>query len=348
MDNRNADIVLVRMDKLGDLVLSLPVDEHPALAARKVHWFITKGLDFVTDQSAPKRSATSFKRGFSPFEFMWMVRCLRRLQPRTAVLLHCPWWVSLAFWVAGVPERIGRQSQWHSFLFLNVPIRQKRSAADRHESDFNFDIVEYGFNRLGVRRSFGLAQVKHAFLRLVAPNPFGTVEARGLKPLGYRVVHPGMAGSALNWPPENYVELIRRLSLDKPVLITGTKSDQKYLAGVASVRDLPGVRWMVDELRPLELLDVLSQASCVIAPSTGVVHLAASLGAPTLGLYSPRKVEHPRRWGPKGVFARFLVPQVSPAENFAPDVMKAITPDQVLAAVTELEQPRARESQPGI
>ena len=37
----------------------------------------------------------------------------------------------IAAWLAGVPERIGRQSQWHSFLFLNIPVRQKRSLADR-------------------------------------------------------------------------------------------------------------------------------------------------------------------------------------------------------------------------
>jgi len=59
------------------------------------------------------------------------------------------------------------------------------------------------------------------------------------------------------------------------------------------------VRWLVSELTTAELLDVLAQAKSVVAPSTGVLHLAASLGTPALGLYSPRIVEHPRRWAPK-------------------------------------------------
>jgi len=340
MDNRSVDTLLIRMDKLGDLVLSLAVDEHPVLGGQRVHWFITKGLAFVADQSVPKRLFSEFKRGFSLFEYLRMLRWLREHRPQTVVLLHNPWWVSMAVWWAGVPERIGRLSQWHSFLFLNVPIRQKRSLADRHESDFNFDLVEWGFVRLGCRSTYRLDQVKRTFLRLVPPNPFGTVGAHGLMVRGYRIVHPGMAGSALNWPKEYFEAIIKSLAKEMPVLITGTKMDQKYLAGLESLKDLPNVRWMVDQLKPFELLDLLSQARCVIAPSTGVLHLAASLGAPTLGIYSPRKVEHPKRWGPKGLYARHLVPPVQEAENFAPDIMKQITPETVVETVRALERPR--------
>lgn len=345
MDKRNVDVVLVRMDKIGDLVVSLPVDEHPALAGRRVQWFITKGMGFIAEQASPKRAALEFKRGFSPFEFMRMTAWLRKHRPQTIVLLHSPWWVSMAAWWADVPERIGRRSQWHSFLFLNLPVRQKRSSADRHESDFNFDMIEWGFNRLGVRRTANLSFLKKTYLRLLAPNPFGTLEARGLKPRSYRVVHPGMAGSALNWPQENFVALIERLSADTPVLITGTKADQKYLSGILKVKDLPNVHWLVDELKVFELLDLLSQAKSVVAPSTGVLHLAASLGTPVVGIYSPRKVEHPRRWGPKGSSATYLVPQLNEAENYNPDVMEEIRVDQVLQSVLDLERGNVRTTE---
>lgn len=345
MDRRNVDILCVRMDKIGDLVLTLPVDEHPVFAGQRVHWFVTKGLGFIPEQAAPKRQFTEFKRGFSPLEFFRMYQWLKRHQPQTAVLMHVPWWVSLAAYLAGVPERIGRKSQWHSFLFLNVAIRQKRSQADRHESDYNFDLVEWGFNRLGLRRTFHLNALKARFLRLVPPNPFGTIEARGLKPQAYRVVHAGMGGSALNWPADNYAALIRRLSQQGPVVLTGTKADQKHLDALKGVRELENVRWLVDELRPLELLDVLSQARSVIAPSTGVLHLAAALGTPVVGIYSPRRVEHPLRWGPKGLHTRVCVPPVQQAENFAPDIMTQITPDEVEQAVHDVERPHGANAQ---
>jgi len=330
------DIALVRMDKIGDLVLSLTADEHPAIAGQRVHWLITKGLSFITEQSAPKRAATEFARGFSPVGFFRMVKWFRAAQPRTVILLHNPWWVSCAAWWADVPERVGRLSQWHSFLFLNVGVRQSRSEADRHESDYNFDLIEMAFRRLGVRRTLNLSVIKKSYLQLQPPNPAATVAARKLQRKSYRVVHPGMGGSALNWPVENYRLLIEALAEEDPVVITGTKSDHVFLKGLAGVQEHPNVHWLVDQVRPSELLDLLSQAKSVIAPSTGVLHLAAALGTPSLGLYSPRRVEHPRRWGPKGPRVRTLVPATS--EGGA-QVMSEITPDLVLEMIAQLEVP---------
>ncbi len=342
MDKRNIDVVLVRMDKIGDLVVSLPVDEHPVFAGQRVHWLVTKGLSFIGEQAAPKRAVTEFRRRFGPGEFFRLVRWFSRNNPRTVVLLHTPWWVSMAAWMAGVPERIGRLSQWHSFLFVNVGVRQSRKASEQHESDYNFDLVEAGFNRLGYRHTSNLKLVKRNYLRLLPPNPFGTVDVRGLRSKEYRVVHPGMGGSALNWPPELFRELIGRLAADSPVVITGTKADHKFLAQIVAVKELPNVKWLVDELKVFELLDLLSQAKSVVAPSTGVLHLAASLGTPVVGIYSPRTVEHPRRWGPKGHLCAVLVPPVKDTDMINPDVMREITPDQVYTTVINLESGRAQ------
>lgn len=92
------------------------------------------------------------------------------------------------------------------------------------------------------------------------------------------------------------------------------------------------MRWLAEQLSIGELLDVLSGARCVVGPSTGVLHLAASLDTPVVGLYSPRKVEHPRRWGPKGPRVSILVPDV-PADTTDSTVMNQIEVDQVLTAI---------------
>jgi ADP-heptose:LPS heptosyltransferase len=76
----------------------------------------------------------------------------------------------------------------------------------------------------------------------------------------------------------------------------------------------------------------------VIAPSTGVLHLAASLGTVSVGIYSPRRVEHPRRWGPKGIHTVYLVPQVAETDMISPEIMKQITVAQVLEAVRNMEE----------
>lgn len=325
------------MDKIGDLAVSMPVDSHPVFAGQRVHWFITQGLSFVAEQAVPKRLVTEFRRPFRIGEFLRMYLWFKAHRPRTVIFLHNPWWASFAAWLADVPERMGRLSQWHSFLFLNVGIRQSRKLSDRHESDFNFDLVEMGFNRLGYRSSENLAEKKKTYLHLRAPNAAATVAAHKLKPKGYRIVHPGMGGSALNWPAENFQTLITRLTQEMPVVITGTKADLKFLNTISGVKDVPGVVWLVEQLKPFELLDLLSEAKSVVAPSTGVLHLAASLGAPSVGIYSPRTVEHPRRWGPKGPRTEVLVPETNNPDVLNASVMTEITPQMVIDAVHRIE-----------
>lgn len=340
------DTVLVRMDKIGDLVLSMASDQHPAVRGGRTHWFVTRGLGLIAERAEPRRRATEFTRAFSFREFVRMVRWLKHHQPRTIILLHNPWWVSAAAWWAGVPERIGRLSQWHSFLFLNLGVRQKRSRADRHESDFNFDLIEQGTQAAGLRKTAILAPIKNTFLKLTGPDPGPTLAAHGLRAGEYYVVHPGMFGSALNWPPDRYIELIASLAERAVVVITGTKIDQAYLADVAVVRLNTRVRWLVEELTMPQLLDVLAAARAVIAPSTGVVHLAASLGTPTVGIYSPRTVEHPRRWGPRGPRATYVMPPAQEVEMINPEVMREVSVGDVREAMVRVE--RAPNPEPPI
>jgi ADP-heptose:LPS heptosyltransferase len=49
-----------------------------------------------------------------------------------------------------------------------------------------------------------------------------------------------------------------------------------------------------------ELVQLLAYAEYVLVPSTGVAHIAASLGTPVKGIYSPVTVHHPTRWAARG------------------------------------------------
>lgn len=335
------ETILIRMDRIGDLVVSLPVDTHPALGDQRVHWFITKGLGFVPEQSKPRREFTEFSRRFSIFEIFRMIRWFKTHKPFQVIVLHAPWWVTFCAWMAGVPIRMGRKSQWHSFLFLNLGVRQKRSDADRHESDYNFELVERSFSRLGVRTTTQFDKLLEHYLELEAPHPPKTLTDRDLKARQYRVVHPGMGGSALNWPSSYYIELIEGLAREGTVVVTGTYADNKFLTPIkAAVGSNENVRWMVDELKGPELLDVLAMAKSVVAPSTGVLHLAAALGTPSFGIYSPRKLEHARRWAPRGSYIETISPDVNfettPKVNAS--IMKEISVQDVLQRLKELEK----------
>ena len=120
-----------------------------------------------------------------------------------------------------------------------------------------------------------------------------------------------MGGSALNWPTENYRTLIKNLlSLGQKVVITGTGADRAYTEPLKDLANQNGMHWLVEKLTGPQLIDVLAAASWVLAPSTGVVHLAASLGTLTYGIYPPVRAQSATRWGPQGPRVHVLTPQV--------------------------------------
>lgn len=320
-----AKVCLIRLDKIGDLICTLPVDQIDGLKGAEVRWVITRGLGFVAANAEPGRRFIQLDKLNAFQSFRELVRFLKTEKFTAAVSFQAPWWVSFALWWARVPVRAGARSQWHSFIFLNRGLRQKRSRAEKHEADYNAELLSHALN---------LPPQAAPFLKLHAPTLPDVQDRVGLAGGKFVVVHPGMAGSALNWPQKNYVTLIREMALRHTVAITGTAADESWLTQIREgLRGQSNVRWLVGELTPTELLSVLKDARLVIAPSTGVAHLAAALGRPVVCFFSPRRVQRPIRWAPRGPSVTILIPELKPGENSehcGPDVMERISVEETL------------------
>lgn len=302
--------LLIRLDRIGDLVLTLPADEQPALKDYRRVWFISKGLGFVPEHAVPAREFQEWKKEFSWRQFLDFIKAIRALKPDVSISFQSPAWVMLALFIAGVPLRIGVLSRWPSFLFLNRGIRQKRSQCLHHEMEYNHLLVHDGLG--------DTTPPRYTSLKLQAQ------EKNPLSP-GYVIIHPGMAGSALNWPRSHYKTLIEKISHHYPVVITGTATDKNILEPLKKdLTDIPNIIWQDNQLNAKQLLAVISGAKALFAPSTGVIHLAASLGIPTFGIYSPIRVESVKRWGPKGPQVYTMTPAVA-----GPDCMALVTPSEI-------------------
>lgn len=321
--------VFIRLDKIGDLIASLPVDELSFLQEKSVEvkWVISQGLGFIAQNALPERKFLELDIKDRKASSAKLIDYLKTEKPDVVVVFYAPWWVGYACWRAGVPLRVTRKSQWHSFLFFNKTLRQSRSLAEKHEADYNRDLVEFVF------------QEKHKaertpFLKLDPPTNRVLFEKHALQPGKYFVVHPGMAGSALNWPQANYNILIEKLVNAGTVVITGTAADEPYLNQIRPQWQAnPNVRYLQNELSMPDLLTILKAARGVVAPSTGVLHLAASLGTHCVGIYSPVRVHTARRWGPRGPFAKWIAPdvqEVSSLDQVNPAVMEKILVNQVI------------------
>jgi ADP-heptose:LPS heptosyltransferase len=299
--NRKKKIALIRMDRMGDLMCTLPVDQNYQNHDKyQFTWIISTNLGFILENIEPEREYQEFSVKFSKKQFYKFVDYCKQFDG--AIIFHAPAWVSVALWWAGVSHRFGPRSKLHQFLFLNHTLNQKRSASYKHEADYNFDLFKWAIDTHANQTPF----LRFRDLHLThAP-----VSSLLQKP--YIVIHPGMGGSALNWPQSHYIELIQIfLKKSYVVVITGTEIDIRWLTEISEYsQNEKNICWLVGKLNGLELIAVLKQAKAVVAPSTGVAHLAAACGVKTLGLYSPIKVQSATRWAPRGPYALALTPQV--------------------------------------
>lgn len=325
-------VLLIRLDKIGDLICTLCVDQVSFLKDCEVQWAIAKGLSFVPENADPQRKFVELDKTNWRESLPKLRQFLREFKPEVAVSFQAPWWVSFALWSEGVPTRAGVRSQWHSFIFLNKGLRQRRSLATQHEADYNLDLLLHAF-----QIQENITQEKTPTLKLVAPNNPGLLEKHYLTAGKYLVVHPGMAGSALNWPIPRYIELIEKVIPDTQVVLTGTPADEPWLKDIKSYfKGNSRVLSLQNELKATELMTVLKNAKAVVVPSTGVAHIAASLGTPVLGIYSPLRVQHPRRWAARGDQVHIFVPQEHPEQPLGPECMEEIKVDDLLKTLSSL------------
>jgi ADP-heptose:LPS heptosyltransferase len=237
-----------------------------------------------------------------------------------------------------IPLKTGPLSGPRTWFLFNRPVRQRRSRSLLHEADYNGLLLKslgipYRPRPPRVHLPRDGKAVEDALLNRLLPNP-------AEKP--FIVVHPGMGGSAVNWPSARYRELVERFTAEREerVLVTGTAGDEPYLGAFEGITH-PRLVDAVGKVDLLELAFLLRRASLFVGPSTGPMHLATALGTPVVALFSPLRVQQPRRWGPYHSRGSVLTPPVTCPESRRCrkdrcadyDCMDRISVDEVLAAM---------------
>ncbi len=151
-------------------------------------------------------------------------------------------------------------------------------------------------------------------------------------PPRFLALHPGSGSPAKCWPADRFAALATRLAGSPPddgrpcgggasrflVVLGPAEKDQRWdrSRGAVIARELP--------LRTLGAL--LSHAGLFVGNDSGVAHLAAACGAPTLALFGPTD---PGVWAPVGRSVRWLR---------APDhTLAALTIDEVAREAAALQ-----------
>ena len=163
----------------------------------------------------------------------------------------------------------------------------------------------------------------------------------------YVVLHlwPGGANAAeRSWPMERWFGLAR--SLDRrgyTVVLSGGPDDVQPARALIDEWDERSLYvYSIAGFRAEDTILWLRHARGVVSVNTGLMHLAAALGTPTVALNGPTST---RRWGPLGAHTRNVRSPLAPdgylnlgweRDDRYADCMQAITEDAVLAAWDDL------------
>ena len=126
------------------------------------------------------------------------------------------------------------------------------------------------------------------------------------------VIAPVSNSTVRDWPIERYVRLIGMLMarLECRIVLVGSRSQASDLNYICEQHGSdPRVTNLAGRTGWSELAAMLQRADLVIANNSGVGHLAAACGRPTLAIYSGS--HQPQEWGPRGEASRVLTAAVS-------------------------------------
>ncbi len=294
-----ARILLVRNDKLGDLILTTPALMRLREAYPQAHIaFLCKSYTapVLKENSAVNEVIVSD----APDTSFWaLIQKIREGKFDAAVHFYCEprsvWLTALA----GIPLRVGPFSK-PSALLLNRRVRQKRSEVKRHEAEYNLELVEI----LGARGTarppvIVLSEKEKETGRRLAAEVLGSSTDLRQKPV---IIHPGSAGSAKNWPIESYLELAKKLAEAGHSVIITVGPGEGWISKKAEGLKNPKICvFRGDQYGLRELAGVIGEGRLMVSNSTGPLHVAVALNIPTCSLYPAEPVvTSAKRWGPFG------------------------------------------------
>ncbi|HOW42073.1 MAG TPA: lipopolysaccharide heptosyltransferase II [Candidatus Omnitrophota bacterium] len=291
-------ILIVRTDKLGDVILSTPVfqalrEAYPraylVLLVRPYTFPAVKHNPFI-DEIIPYDKAGI---GRSWWKTLGMVRVLRQHRFDLAVILHPSIRNHLLTFLAGIPHRVGYSGKG-SFLLTDT-LENSKHLGKKHEIDYNLDLI----------RSLGIEPQRPAlFLGIGAGEREWAAQALDqahILPADRLVIlHPGTNDPSRTWLPQRYAAVadavIQRWGCK--VMVFSGETDRAIAEQVLKEMRAPAVN-MIARATIMQEAAVLQRAAVFISTDTGPMHIASALGVPVVALFGRRDPGvGPLRWGP--------------------------------------------------
>ncbi|MFC2135746.1 glycosyltransferase family 9 protein [Bacteroidota bacterium] len=291
------NILIVRTDRIGDVLLSLPM-----ASVIKKHYPDTKITFMLREYTKPLAVGNPsideiilLKEKNGKVSIAENVNQIKQRNFDTCIVVYPTFRISLFLFCARIKNRIGTGYRWYSFVF-NKKIFVHRKHGKLHELEHNINMLEMigidekpepGNVPFNIHISGKSRQKVDEILRKHSIN----------REIPALIIHPGSGGSSVDWPVSSFIELIHLLAreLNINILITGGKNEFEICEKLVVHKKVVN---LAGQFELDEMIALTYSAEILIANSTGPIHIAAALDKQVIGFYP--KINHcsQKRWGP--------------------------------------------------
>jgi len=340
VQGRYRRILVVRTDRIGDVLLTTPVlkslrDNYPSSYIAMMVSSYTR--ECVDGNPYLDRVIIFDKEKYNGlFATLKFSRFLKRENFDVVLIFNPTARLHFLMFLARIRERIGYD--WRAPFLLTKALHHTKQEGMRHELEYNFDLL----------KPLGIEEVTRELYMPIKEASENFVEAL-LKEAGIstqdRIVALCPSASCVSrlWSPERYAQVADRLAARhiKVVLVSDKIHHgivEKVLdRATSSVIDLSG-RFSLSELASF-----FKRCALLISNDSGPVHIAVAVGTPVISIFGRNQPGlGPKRWGPTGPgdVALFKKTECAPCLAHACHkhfkCLEAITVEEVLEAAIRL------------
>ncbi len=298
MNNR---IIIVRMDRIGDVVLSTAAikavrDAYPksyiAVLVRPYAREVVDGNPYIDevmtyDKSGKEKSLTGKIR---------FIANLKSKKFDLAIILHPKNSSHIFTYLAGIPKRLGYDRKLGVLLTDKIPHTKQYGL--KHEIDCALDLLRY----IGIEspdkslhmpvNSASEERVKSLF------------QKNGISPNGPVItIHPAASCMSRRWALERFAEASDILAQKygaRIVIISGS-GDDKIMGDKLAKMMKSGPLNLAGKTTVSDLASILRKSRLLISNDSGPVHISCAVGTPVISIFSRKdRGISPERWGPVG------------------------------------------------
>lgn len=295
-------ILIVRPDRIGDVVLSTPIpreikkqfpDSFVAVLLRNY----TKDI-YINNPYVDQIILIDDNENGSFKSFFKKVNEIRKYKFTHSLTLLPTERLNYILFFAGIPYRVGVGHKFYQAITLTKYVSRKKYIPLRHEADYCMDLAR----RIGVETDNLDTEI---FLNDNEIAASKKIREELLDGKTYLVgVHSTSGNSAPNWMPYYYKKLIEQLSNIEQIQVVVTDNKIPH-----ELNNIEKLKYPNIDLHLRESFLNFNSLDLLISASTGPMHIAAALKVKTLSMFCPMTACSPKLWGPKGNKSTIVLPE---------------------------------------